>query len=78
MKFSNAPIWEIVKAFLLSADTFFKKILSGLLSDSQTDWIQIMPDILSGLILVQSVCKGYEQTTLEGNELRHSLCLYAA
>ena len=26
-------------------------------------------DILSGLMSVQSVCKGYEQTTLVGNEL---------
>ena len=75
--------WEIFHAFLSSADFFFqnqlfRKILSRILSDSQTDWIQIRPDILSGLILVQSVCKGYEQTALEGNELRHSLCLYAA
>ena len=35
----------------------------------QTDWIQIRSDILSGLIMVQSVRKGYEQTTLEGDEL---------
>ena len=35
----------------------------------QTDWIQITPDILSGLIWVQTVCKGYQQTTLGGKEL---------
>ena len=28
-----------------------------------------MPDVLSRLIRVQSVCKDYEQTTLVGNEL---------
>ena len=33
-------------------------------SECQTDWIQIRTDILSGLIWNQSVCKGYEQTTL--------------
>ena len=29
----------------------------------QTVWIQIRPDILSGLIWVQTVCKGYQQMT---------------
>ena len=46
----------------------FQKILSGIPSESQTDWIQIRPDILSGLIWVQSVCKGYEQTKLVGKQ----------
>ena len=27
-------------------------------------WIQIRPDILSGLIWVQTVCKGYQQTAI--------------
>ena len=27
-------------------------------------WIQIMIDVLSGLILVEIVCKGYQQTAL--------------
>ena len=30
----------------------------------------LRPDILSGLIWVQTVCKGYEQTTLVGKELK--------
>ena len=47
----------------------FQNILSGITSRCQRDWIQIRPDILSGLIWVQSVCKSYEQTTLVGNEL---------
>ena len=29
----------------------------------QTVWIKIRPNILSGLIWVQTVCKGYQQTT---------------
>ena len=33
----------------------------------QTVWIQIRPDILSGLIWVQIVCTGYQQTTLVGH-----------
>ena len=48
---------------------FYEKILSGIPSECQTDWILIRPKILSGLTWVQSVCKCYEQTTLEGNEL---------
>ena len=42
---------------------FFQKILSGILSECQTVWIQIRADILSALIWVQTVCKGYQQTT---------------
>ena len=63
---------EIVHAFLSSADFFqnqlFQKILSGIPSECQTDWIQIRSDILSGMIWVQTVCKCYEQTTLVDNE----------
>ena len=59
--------------FLSSADFFqnqlFRKIPSGIPSECQTGWIQIRPDVLSGLIWVQSVCKGYQQTALVGNEL---------
>ena len=32
-------------------------------SGCQTFWIQIRSDILSGLIWVQTVCRGYQQTT---------------
>ena len=60
--------WEIFHAFLSTADFFqnqlFQKILSGIPSECQTDWIQIRPDVLSGLVRVDSVCKGYEHTTL--------------
>ena len=50
--------------FLSSADFFFKKIISRISSEGQTVWIQIWPDILSGLILIQTVCKGYQQMIL--------------
>ena len=42
----------------------FRKILSGIQAKCQTDWIQIRPNIW-----IQSVCKSYEQTTLEVKEL---------
>ena len=45
--------------FLSSTDFFskstFQKINSGIPSKCQTDWIQTRPDILSGLIWVQTV-----------------------
>ena len=47
----------------------FRKLLSGIPSECQTDWIQIRSDVLSDLIWVQAVCKGYQQTTLGGKEL---------
>ena len=40
-----------------------KKKLSGTLSECQTVWIPIRTDVLSVLIWVQTVCKGYQQTT---------------
>ena len=49
-----------------SADFVFKIIqiiLSGISSVCQIVWIQIRPDILSGLIWFQTVCKGYQHTT---------------
>ena len=60
--------------FLVSSAEFFQNqlfrtFLSGIPSECQTDWIKIRTDILSGLIRVQSVCKGYQPMTLVGNEL---------
>ena len=40
----------------------FQKFLTGTLSECQTVWIQIRTDLLSDLIWVQTVCKGYQQT----------------
>ena len=44
----------------------FRKTLSGIPSVCQRVWIQIRPDILSGLIWVQTVCRGYQQMTKVG------------
>ena len=46
----------------------FRKILSGFPSECQTDWILIRPNIVSSLIGVQSVFKGYQQKTLYREE----------
>ena len=51
----------------------FRKILSGIQSECQTDLTQIRLDVLSSLIWVQSVCKGYEQKTLVDKELITSI-----
>ena len=48
----------------------FQKILSGILSECQTVWILIRPDVLSGLIWVQTVCTSCQQTTLVVKELK--------
>ena len=48
---------------MLSKLTFSKK-QSGTPSERQTVWIQIRTDILSVLIWVQTVCKGYQQMTI--------------
>ena len=68
-----------VSCFLSSVDffqnQFFRKILSGIhvSSECQTVWIQILPNILSSLIWVQTVCKGYQQTALVGKELMRTI-----
>ena len=68
-----AQCWVIFHSFLLSADFFqnqlFWKNLSGIPSECQTVWIQIRPDILSVLVWVQIVCKGFQQTILGGKDL---------
>ena len=60
--------WEIFHDFLSSTDFFqnqlFRKIISGLPSECKTIWIQIRPDVLLSLIWIQTVCIGYQQTTL--------------
>ena len=52
--------------FLSSADFFqnlFLNFFSGIPPECQMVWIKIRPDILLGLIWVQTLCKGYQQTT---------------
>ena len=48
---------------------FFKNCFGNIPSECQTIWIQIRPNILSVLIWVQTVCKGYQQTTQVGKGL---------
>ena len=50
------------ECMLLSSADFFQNQLfpSGIPSECQTVWIEIMPYILSGLIWVQTICKGYQ------------------
>ena len=58
--------------FFFFLNLHFQKGLSGIPSECQTVGIQIRPDVLSGLIWVQTVCKGYQKTTkspLVGKEL---------
>ena len=43
-------LFMLIVCRFFSKSFFFPKILSGIPSDCQTDWIQIRPDILSGLI----------------------------
>ena len=52
----NFACFFVVCSFFQSQ--LFGKILSGIPLECQTVWIQIRPDILSGLIWVQTVCKG--------------------
>ena len=49
----------------------FWKIHSGIPKECQTIWTQIRPNVLLGLIWVQTVWKGYQQTTIGGKELRN-------
>ena len=50
---------------------FFEKFFQDY-HQCQTVWIQIRPDIMSGLIWIQTICKGYHQMTQTGNELSHN------
>ena len=39
-------------------------------------WIQIRPDVLSGLVWVQTVCNCYQQMRLVGKELNYDIQNY--
>ena len=53
----------IFDRLLTFQNQFLKKKYSRIQSKWQTSWFKIGPDALSGLIWVQSVWKGYQQTT---------------
>ena len=65
MVLSSADIFFKISFFLV---VVFLNDLSGISVECQAVWIQIMPDVLSGLIWVQIVCKGNQQTTLVSKE----------
>ena len=58
----------VVCRFFFFQNQLFQKILSGIPLECRAVWIQIRPDILSGLIWIQTVCKDYLQTTLVDKE----------
>ena len=59
----NFACFFVVCGFFFKIN-FFKKNLTGIPSECQIVWIQIRPEIfLLDLIWVQTVCKGYQQTT---------------
>ena len=49
--------------FFLKKSAFSKKTILGSLSERQTVSIQIRTNVLSTRTWVQTVCKGYQQTT---------------
>ena len=49
---------------------FLEKIFQEYHQSVKQIWIQIRRGILSGLIRVETVCKGYQQTTPVGKELQ--------
>ena len=62
----------------LSAADFLSKLtfsinFSEIPSGCQTVWIRIRPDVLSGLICVQTVCEVYQQMTVQQ---RVKLCFF--
>ena len=78
----NYECWVIFHALLSSAyyfskSTFLKKIFrEHYLAECQTVWIQIRTDILSVLIWIQTVCKGYQRMTkvAAGKKRFKSMC----
>ena len=67
----NSACLAIFKLFCHLSIFFKIKIFRKLFQkyhQSQSVWIQIRPDILSGLIWFQALCTGLKQTTLTGKE----------
>ena len=60
---------SLLVCFLIFSKLTFSKNVSGIRSECQIVWIQIRPDVVSGLIWIQTVCKGYQPTTLTDKEL---------
>ena len=58
-----------VSAVFFSKSTFSKNSFRNMI-ECQTIWIQNRPDILSGLIWYQTICKTFQQTTLGDKDLQ--------
>ena len=58
---------------LFKSFTDFLNNISRIQPECQTVLIQIRPDVLSGMVWVQTICKGYQQATLVGKELKGCL-----
>ena len=75
MKISNVN--SLHAGYLLSADffkiNFFKKIFMGNMRVSSNLDPDDRPNVLSGQIWVQAVCKVYPQTILAGKELIYKI-----
>ena len=57
----------------------FRKLLPVVQSVYQTVWIQIRPDIMSGLVWVQIICKGYQSRGFRKDEIVCTIfCLISA
>ena len=64
----NHQLQSSLSCFFVSANFFQNQLIQKILSGGHqgvTVWIQIRTDVLLGLIRFQTVCKGYQQTTLE-------------
>ena len=76
----NSAYWVIFHVSLPSADFFFQnqlfvKILSGLPPMCQNSLDPDQTRRFAVLIWFQTVCKGYQQTTLVGKELKDTICI---
>ena len=74
LNYLHAHSWVILHALFISKLTF-QKNLSGIPTECQMVWTLIRPDYLLGFIGVLTVCKGYQQTTMIGNELNRRYTL---
>ena len=64
--------YDLLSSVDIFQNKLFRRFFSGLPSECQkTVWIKIRPEILSGLILIQTVC----QKTLAGEELKRRVYL---
>ena len=68
--------WEFFVVCRFFQNQRLRKMFSGIPPECQTDWIKIRPDCMSGLILIQSVCKRIRQTTLVGKQANSSTKWY--